>query len=73
MGRGRGDREIQEGTEQAVGGEMGWEDGGTGNSVHVNTLGVMYEAWQGEEDEMRGNIVSNQSRHDDLFNIFNII
>lgn len=57
-----GGGEIQEGTEQAVGGEMGREDGETGNSVHVSTAGVIDEARQGEEDKIRGNIVSDQTR-----------
>lgn len=28
---------------------------------HVSTLGLMHEARQGEEDETRGNIVSDKS------------
>lgn len=41
---------------------MGWEDGETGDSVHVSTPGVIYEARQGEENEIRGNIVSDKTR-----------
>lgn len=40
---------------------MGWEDVETGNSVYVSALGVIYEARQGGENEIKGNIVCDRT------------
>lgn len=59
-----GDREIQEGTEQAVGGGIGWEGGESGHSVHVSAPAALTS---GERLSL------TRPGADDLFNIFNII